>query len=228
VWGERIADALRAEGAEPVIAPLVATVPVEDATLAAALVDLADGRYDWLVITSAAAVDALGDARPAPGTRVAAVGPSTAVALDAAGLPTDLIPEDHSAAGILAAWTATGGRVLILASDLADPALADGLRARGAQVDALVAYRTIPVDLDARIRRELADGGIDTVLVTSGSVARSLADQVPGLTATVACLGPRTAEESRAAGLDVRVVAPERSAEALVRELARALAEEVG
>ncbi|HEY3111353.1 MAG TPA: uroporphyrinogen-III synthase, partial [Chloroflexota bacterium] len=37
-----------------------------------------------------------------------------------------------------------GARLLLLRSDLADPATAEALRARGAQVDDVPAYRTVP------------------------------------------------------------------------------------
>jgi len=59
------------------------------------------------------------------------------------------------------------------------------------------------------------------VLVTSGSVARQVAEQLSPLPqgTIVACIGPRTAFDARAAGLTVDVIAESRSADALVDAL---------
>ena len=57
---EGLASALRAEGAEVRICPTIAYNPPEDpAPLEAALHQI--DRYDWVVFTSAAAVDALAE-----------------------------------------------------------------------------------------------------------------------------------------------------------------------
>src|SRR5690606_21042472 len=99
------------------IAPLIAFVGVTDTgALDDALRRLAGGAYDWLAVTSATTVDALGDALGTlpPTTRVAAVGPATAAALQAHGVDVQLMPgHDHSAVGLLAEWTDTVGRVLL-------------------------------------------------------------------------------------------------------------------
>ena len=58
--------------------------------------------------------------------------------------------------------------------------------------------------------------------MSSGSVARQIAEQfapLPDCT-VVACIGPRTAFDARAAGLTVHRIAEERSSSALVRALA--------
>jgi uroporphyrinogen-III synthase len=56
------------------------------------------------------------------------------------------------------------------------------------------------------------------VLVTSGSVARQVQAQLAPLPAetVVACIGPRTAFDARAAGLTVDLIAEDRSAVSLV------------
>ncbi len=228
-WGERVADLVRARGAEPVVAPLIRTEPVASDGLAQALRALEAGDYDWLVVTSAAAVTALAGHHPADSTRVAAVGPATASALAAVGIAVELVPDtDHSARGILASWPRGGGadRALLPQSDLAEATLADGLRALGLVVDAITAYRTLGEPLEPEALAALSGAGRAAALVTSGSAARSLAAQRASLPADllVACIGSGTAAEARAAGLDVHVVAAERSADALVAALAEASA----
>ncbi|WP_036318346.1 uroporphyrinogen-III synthase, partial [Microbacterium sp. B24] len=57
-WGERVAGELSRRGAHPVIAPLIRTAPPRDTTARdAAFRRLADGDYEWLLVTSAASVE---------------------------------------------------------------------------------------------------------------------------------------------------------------------------
>jgi uroporphyrinogen-III synthase len=83
------------------------------------------------------------------------------------------------------------------------------------------AYRTVGVPIAEHVAADVASGRIGAVLVTSGSVARQVATQLSPLPAgtIVACIGPRTAFDARAAGLTVDVIAESRSADALVDAL---------
>ncbi len=179
--------------------------------------------YAWVVVTSATAVTVLAErvAGLPSGVRVAAVGEPTARAARAAGWVVDLVPEQASAAALVAALPDTDGTVLFPRSEIAAPTLVDGLRARGIDVDDVVAYRTVgtgdePITLDSVP---------DAVLVTSGSVAREIARRMTPLDprTLVACIGPGTAADARAAGLPVHVVGPTRSAEALLDAVVEAL-----
>jgi uroporphyrinogen-III synthase len=62
---------------------------------------------------------------------------------------------------------------------------------------------------------------VHAILVTSGSVAEQVQLQLGPVpeTTLVACIGPRTATDARAAGLRVDLVAAERSAESLIQSL---------
>lgn len=225
-WGDRVAALLRDAGAEPVVVPLVRRVPPSDpAALELALARLEAGEYDGLAVTSAATAEVLAESAtvvPA-GVVVGAVGPATAAALDAAGVPASLVPDgDHSGRGLAAAWPDGTRRVLALRSQIAGPDLIVGLRDRGIEVDDVAAYSSVPTGA----RDAVADPAAAAVasaraaLVTSGSVARALA-AVPGAgSLVVACLGPATARDARDAGLRVAVVAEERSTRALVAALA--------
>ena len=207
-WGSRAATLLSERGAIPVIVPLIAYEAAEPMPAG-----LARGDYDWLVVTSARTVEALGDV--AAGTKVVAVGEATAAALRAAGHAVHFVPHDRSATGIAHEWpgSAHEARVLLPQSDLAHPALASALIARGLEVRAVVAYRTVavPVAPEGRAR-------VDWILVTSGSVARQFAAQLAPLPpgTRVACIGERTAAEARACGLPVDAVAAEKTLESLI------------
>ena len=112
---ERSADlvqALTAAGARPEVVELIGIAePADTAALDLAVLGLSRGEDAWVAFTSVNAVDAVvGRARAlavdpviAADTRVAAVGPATARALRAAGLPVDLQPASRGSAAALAA-----------------------------------------------------------------------------------------------------------------------------
>jgi uroporphyrinogen-III synthase len=226
-WGDGVAATLRGFGAVPVIAPMINFAAADDEHgLATALAELQAGVFDWIVITSATTVDVLlsQNVTIPPGTKIAAVGETTGAALTLAGYPVDYVPEaDNSARGLVKEWPhgEISGRVLIPQSDIAEPTLVSGLTALGLNVQFVSAYRTVGVPIADHIREDVAAGRIGAILVTSGSVARQIAAQLAPLPAetVVACIGPRTAYDARAAGLSVDVIAEYRSADSLVDAL---------
>ena len=227
-WGDGVAAGLRGYGAIPVIAPLINFASAEDPTaLATALGELGDGQFDWLVVTSATTVDVLVSqgVRVPEGTRIAAVGETTGAALALAGYRVDFVPSsDNSARGLVKEWPASEirGRVLIPQSDIAEPTLVAGLSKLGFVVEFVTAYRTVGVPVTSEVAADVASGRIGAILVTSGSVARQLAAQLAPLpeSTVIACIGPRTAFDARAAGLPVHAIAEERSADSLIAALA--------
>lgn len=237
--------ALGAAGAEPVVVPLIETVPPEDPTeLDDTILALGAGWYAWLVLTSAAAVPVLVDRATevdAPlgelvrrtGTRVAAVGPGTARALRDAGLVVDVVPPVGSTAALLVEAlpagpaSGDGGRVLFPRGDLAAATLTDGLRARGWEVDDVVAYRTVPAAPPGDdVVAEWRAGRIDAALLTSGSTVRELVARLgrPPAGTLLVCIGPSTAAEAHRLGLPVAAVAREQTMQGLVTALAEAVA----
>ncbi|PPL19629.1 uroporphyrinogen-III synthase [Microterricola pindariensis] len=232
-WGDRVAANLRSRGASPKVAPMINFAPTDDAAaLEGALQRLAAGEFDWLTVTSATTVDVLfsHQAVVPPTTKVAAVGETTAAALVAAGYQVALVPaEDNSARGLLEEWTAaTDGaiplRILALRSAIAKPLLSVGLARIGHHVEAVVAYRTVGVPVEESIVAEVADGRFQAVLVTSGSVAEQVQNQLGPIpeSTLVVCIGPQTAKDAGAIGLRVDAVADERTAESLIEVLVRA------
>ncbi|HWI30892.1 MAG TPA: uroporphyrinogen-III synthase [Microbacterium sp.] len=224
-WGDGVAASLRAQGATPVVAPLINFAPANDlAALDAALTDLEAGIFDWLTVTSATTVDVLYAHRTTipQQTRVAAVGETTAAALQAVGYRVDLVPDrDNSAAGMAEQLTALEPeprRILTLRSEIAKPVLTKSLIAAGHDVRSVVAYRTVGVPVTERIARDVASGRINAILVTSGSVAEQVYAQFPDIppTTVIAAIGPRTAKDARRAGLSVDVIADRQTVDALI------------
>jgi uroporphyrinogen-III synthase len=229
-WGDGVAASLRDQGAIPVVAPLINFAATTDAAaLDDALRRLQDGEFDWLTVTSATTVDVLYAQRtvvPAK-TRIAAVGETTAAALQAAGYTVDLVPaEDNSSAGMAAdliALETEPKKFLTLRSEQAKPVLTEALLGAGHHVHQVVAYRTVGVPVTERIARDVANGRINAILVTSGSVAAQVREQfavIPEET-IIAAIGPRTAKDARGLGLNVDIIADQQTVDALIAAVSK-------
>ena len=222
----RLAATLAHLGATVVEVPTIAVTDAPDggAALRDAVARL--DRFDWVVLTSTNGVArflaALGD-RPAAGVRVAVVGPGTAEALKAGGLEPALLPERFVAEALLEAFPPGPGRVLLPQASAARPVLAEGLRAAGWEVDAVVAYRTVPARPSPAVLERTA--AADAITFTSGStvsgyLAAAGPDAVPPV---VVCIGPVTAGVATAAGLTVTAVAAEHTIDGLAAAVVAAL-----
>ncbi|AKV86752.1 uroporphyrinogen III synthase [Microbacterium sp. 1.5R] len=224
-WGDGVAASLRSRGAVPVVAPLINFAATTDqAALDVALTRLADGEYDWLTVTSATTVDVMFAHRAIVPrrTKIAAVGETTAAALQAVGYEVAMVPdEDNSAAGMaeqLIALETEPRRILALRSEIAKPVLSVLLQEAGHDVDSVVAYRTVGVPVTERIKRDVENGRINAILITSGSVAEQVREQFPLIPddTLLAAIGPRTAKDADRAGLPITVVADRQTVDALI------------
>ena len=217
-------------GAEAIPAPTVRILPPEDSgPLEAACVEA--GTYDWIVFTSTNAVDSfmkcligVSDLRELKGVRICTVGSSTASRLAKYGIRVDLTPEEFRTEALVDAMRAQAAvenaRVLLPRSDIARELLAEELRAAGANVVEVVAYRTVLAsgerEGDHDVYRMLLDGQIDAVTFTSASTVRNFVeilghDQAIDLlrNTVVASIGPVTAEAAQQLNITT-VVMPER------------------
>jgi uroporphyrinogen-III synthase len=211
-----LVGALEQLGADVTVVPLIAIEPLEDDGELAALVE--HGDHDWIVFTSANAVRAAGPGLRSVRARAAAVGPATAQALRDAGVEPAFSPDVFAALEIADGLEPlAGARVLLPQSEIAEPALADELGARGATVEAAEAYRTVSRDAT---EAELAGlRAADAVVLMSGSAARSLAEQGGAGPALLVCIGPNTAEAVREAGLTVGLIAREATSQGIIQAL---------
>ena len=234
---DELARFLVARGFEPIAVPTVAIDRGSSAQgLDALLADL-DGT-DWLVVTSAHGAEALGERMAGNGhrlpsrVRVAAVGPSTAKALQAVGVRIDHMPREYLTRAIVDGMGDLLDRRVVLArADAATPDLRTALLARGARVREVVAYHTVegPATsrdpLRAALQRPLAG-----IAFTSGSTVRGLmrlaspVDRDRARSLPAFCIGPVTATEARRAGFDVTAVASEHTALGLADAIADHLA----
>ena len=241
-----LAALLEAAGARVTALPAIGIEPVEDTSrLDAALAALE--TYDWVVLTSANGVWAVAERLAATGrdwsargrAQFAVIGPATARALEAQGITPDMMPDEYVAEGILdALGNVAGQHVLLPRADIARRALAEELRLRGADVDEVAAYRTVPQPVDAgALRALLDDGAVDAITFTSSSTVRGFLEGLAQLGRpaeeclrgiALAAIGPITASTLRENGLEPAVVAGEYTMPGLVEALARYFAGRAG
>lgn len=204
---------LLALGAEPLEFPVIAIAPPEEGgKLDEAIARLES--YDWAIFTSVNGVEHFWARLKGKEFRgkAAAIGPATAEALGRRGVRVQLMPAEYRAEAILdEIGDLAGQRVLLPRADIARPALADGLRAMGAQVDEVAAYHTIPANPSPEAFAALR-AGVHLVIFTSSSTVRSFVKLTDGLDygdPLIACIGPVTAATAGELGLRVDLVAKE-------------------
>lgn len=122
--------------------------------------------------------------------RVAAIGPSTAAALAAAGISVGVAPGPGFTSEALletlgaASQTLTEsqqaqGRAFIVAAPGGRKALADGLNRAGWRTVYLMVYRSVPAELDRAALAQLDDASGILSVWTSGNAMKSLAQRLP-------------------------------------------------
>jgi len=164
------------------------------------------------------------DARALAGVKIAAVGPATSGALLDRGLAVDVAPDRFVAEALLDALRdrrdVRGVRVLYAAAEGAREVLQLGLEALGAVVDRVELYRSVRDGEGAeRLRALLLDGQADLVTFTSASSVNAFVEAVgdeASRCAPAATIGPITANEARARGIDVVIEAEESTIGGLV------------
>jgi uroporphyrinogen III methyltransferase/synthase len=228
-----LARPLEALGARVLLAPVirVAPTPLND-EIHAAVARLAE--YDLAVFTSVNAVgdfldrvaECVGDATLLRGATVVAIGPKTAAALAARGLPPDIVPAEAVAESVVEALTASGARldgalVLFPRAREAREVIPEALRGAGASVDVVTVYETVGVEALAVPASEVE--AADYVTFTASSTVEhfvrlmgpdGLARRLAGV--RLCSIGPVTSETLRRHGLTVAVEADPHTVEGLV------------
>jgi uroporphyrinogen-III synthase len=210
---------LRGMGLSVLTWPAVRVAAADLTALSAALA--AVESFGWIVFASRHAVAALLERLPAAprGVRIAAVGKATALTLRQRGWRVDLVPDEASAASLVAAFAAQwspadrGVNILYPASSRALPTIAAGLTQLGARVTQVEAYRTEGAGLDvSECRAWIARGAIGAVTFASPSAVSELAEALGEQDfqrllsdAAAVAIGRTTARELSARGQAVTV-----------------------
>ena len=228
-----LVEPLEARGATVFSLPAIEIAPpLDPEALDEALRNV--GSYDWVVATSVNGVQALGDRRQALGLRMetfdgvklAAVGPSTAAAFRQAFREPDAVPQEFVGERVAEAMgDVRGKRFLLARADIARKDLPERLRAMGAEVDDVAAYRIVRPSPDG----PLPEVAPDWIALTSSSGVIGTRDALAAggkeewmRSARLACIGPLTAATVLELGYEVEVMAEAHTilglVEAIVRE----------
>ena len=227
-----LTELLEHVGATVVELPSIEIVVANLEQMDAAIQDLTS--VDWIVFTSANGVSAFADRLNAlgmdrtttSGAIVCAIGRATAAQLRERGIRVDFVPERAIAESVvaeLAGLGIDGKRVLLPQAEIARDTVAAGLRQAGADVEVVVAYRTVmPDGYDDEQVRRLLDGVDFATFASPSSIRNAIAlagGSLPGM--RVVCIGPVTAAAACEAGLTVAAVAGEHSIAGLVDAVVR-------
>jgi uroporphyrinogen-III synthase/uroporphyrinogen III methyltransferase/synthase len=212
----KLSEGLRAVGAIPVEVPVLEIAPPSSfESLDNALRNLS--RFAWVIFTSANTVRAMASRLPGVGLhaiasrnlKVAAVGAATASAAREAGWDVSVVPESYVAESLVVALEneIKGKRVLLARAAVARDVIPDALRAAGATVEVVDAYRNvIPEGTPERLRGALA-AGLDAATFTSSSSVEHLADAAraagmafPFAGVAAVSIGPITSQTLRGMG----------------------------
>jgi uroporphyrinogen-III synthase/uroporphyrinogen III methyltransferase/synthase len=212
----KLSDGLRALGAEPVEVPILEIrPPASFAALDAALERLE--TYNWLILTSANTVRVL-SARASelgvqtlqpPALMVAAIGEATAASAQHTGIILTLVPVSYVAESLIESLggSISGQKILLARAETARDLIPDALRAAGAEVDVVDAYRNVlPESAPEQLRHALA-GRIDAATFTSSSSVTHLAEAAhragidfPFVDIPAISIGPITSQTLRDSG----------------------------
>jgi uroporphyrinogen III methyltransferase/synthase len=204
-------------GAEVIEFPVIKIEPLPDTSAAD---HLTSKSYDWILFTSINAVSILlsqlretgHDIRALGSAKLGAIGPATAEALNAVGLKVDFIPTEFVAEKVIEQFPEDprGLHILIPRAQDAREVLPDKLTERGAEVEVVVVYRTIPDGSGAEfIREQLAADEIDVITFTSSSTVthfiKAIGEGIDLSKLVIASIGPITTETAEKNGLHVDI-----------------------
>lgn len=215
-----LAAPLESAGATVFVCPLIKIETRQDDDVTRRVLRELD-EFSWIVFTSVNGVEhftrmlttAGMDVRTLAGKQLACVGPATATALERHGLRAKAMPEqflgDAVAATLLAAGPIEGRRILLARAGGGGTGLPEELRRRGAQVEDLELYRSVPdADGATRLRALIRTKQLDMVTFTSGSAATYFVETIGSAAKlAVAVIGPSTAVAARKGGLHVDIEA---------------------
>ncbi|SHE48135.1 uroporphyrinogen III methyltransferase / synthase [Seinonella peptonophila] len=223
----QLSDRIRELGGEPIEFPVI---EMKESTDQAAIHDAMQklSIFDWVVFTSVNGVqyffDSLKrnqvDIRRMEKAQIAAIGPSTAQALQERGLLIDQLPSEYRAEALVEALQEkikAGDQVLLPRANIARQYLVDALTKLNAEVTDLSIYQTeINTHYAKQIIQRLEQKEIDIITFTSSSTVhnfiQSLKDHLDNWRSCIAhaslvCIGPVTAQTLSEYGVKADAVA---------------------
>jgi uroporphyrinogen III methyltransferase/synthase len=227
-----LVSGLRERGARVIQCPTIRVEALDDYSILHHAIEKF-GEFDWVIFTSANGVEKFfykleGDARLFAHSKIAAIGPATALALKTHGLRADFVPESsisESVAEGLIERSQSKQRFLIIRALEGRDVLENKLREAGHEVEIAPVYRTVPDHSQAAFAKaEIEAGRVNWITFTSSSTVQNFVDAIGAefIAANrdkfrVACIGPITAKTAGQLNIKPDAVAENASVEALVK-----------
>jgi uroporphyrinogen III methyltransferase / synthase len=231
--------ALEEAGAEVITLPCVDFSPPEDwNAVDSALARLSE--FNWIVFTGQNAVRfysqrarernlALPRSRVL-GPKIAALGSATAEAARREDMTPDFVAAAaRSGSEFVAefALLARGATILLPVSDQAGVRIAEALRATGADVTSVVAYRTcMPKSLNSDALARIRENGVDLIFFASPSAFRNFAGTLTADAlswfvdnSAFGAIGPTTAQAIREVGVPVGFESPQPDTNSIMKTM---------
>lgn len=183
-----LSRAIEHRGGIAVAYPVIEIAPHDAKQVAQAAAELPQADIAIFVSRNAAELGARYiESTGTESTSIAAIGPATAEALAAVGRPADIVPrKGFDSESLLTApiFQEVGGKhIWIVRGDSGRELLAETLRARGAQIHYLSAYRRQKPAIEPAEQEQLRslwfDGGIDAVTAMSVESLHNLIELLP-------------------------------------------------
>lgn len=241
--GEFVAE-LESYGANVIICPTIEITEPESYERLDEAIEHLYG-YDWLIFTSANAIDFFlrrlnvrgGKVENLDEIKVCAIGQASADKLRDAHVHVDVVPSQAKAEGVFAALSEYAGgaehlrglNILLPRAAVGRDYLPKALEDTGARVDVVTAYRTVvPENLERGKLSAMLAGSADCIAFTSSSTVKNLAllfdthDLSKVLSGVaIACIGDVTAETAREHGLKVYI----QPSQSTVKDFAKSIAD---
>ncbi len=197
-------------------------------------------RFDWIVFSGSNCVenfldrlDTLGfDQAAIMGTRIAAIGHGAYSALKKEGVEIARVPKEHTAEGVTQGLGDIDGlRFLLVRIEGASRSLPERMKNLGAKVQEVPGYRML-VEATAETAKTVLGGKIDALALANPTAVRFLVKATHDLDidlqvclkgATIAAVGPATAEAAKTFGLTPDIVS-----KGHIADLAQSLADLFG
>lgn len=224
-------------GALPVLLPMVEIKDPENWDDVDAVIQRLR-NFDWIIFTSVNGVDGLlnriwatgGDMRSlGRWTKLAAIGPGTAKALEKHSLRADLVPVQYRGEALADALKpfVYDRRVLWARASRGRDVLPAELTRVGARLEQVVVYQNLDVErLPEVVMQRIENGELDWIALSSPSIARNLSRRLTevakshlGGRTKLASISPVTTTAAQEAGLPVTVEASEYTWEGLFQAM---------
>ncbi|MFB6198849.1 MAG: uroporphyrinogen-III synthase [Halobacteriaceae archaeon] len=199
--------------------------------------DVPRSDADYVIFTSTTGVQYVADSSWHPGeSTICAIGEKTANALQEAGYPQPIIPEEHSSEGLVSMLSGkiAGVRVEIARSSHGSDVLPSGLQRAGGYIHETILYRLTRPEGTGDAAESAAAGNLDGILFTSPliiehflesaeerEVREEVLDELERM--IVGCIGSPTRRRAEANDISVDVVPNNAGIENLANDVLKAI-----